>query len=164
MNLRKQEDQTLKEIRTTLRKNKGENLKKSVNCSLYLGGKFAYFSSVRGRGCSGCVYWGQGESNVASKCHYCGKSTRVYSAPPHSLHKQPQLLARCTHFLCRRKAGGCSCNNEIAPHRLLDTGHKVRDWQGGMQREASWKPQGAAGNTEFTESKGDFNQELWEAC
>ena len=69
-----------------------------------------------------------------------------------------------------RKAGGCSCNNEIAPpHRLLDTGHKVRDWQGGMQREASWKPQGAAGNTklegsEFMESKGNFNQELWDAC
>lgn len=34
-----------------------------------------------------------------------------------------------------------------------------------MPKEASWKPQGAAGNTklegsEFTESKGNFNREL----
>lgn len=72
----------------------------------------------------------------------------------------------------QRKAGGCSCNNERAAHRLLVTGHKVRDRQGGRPKEASWKPQGAAGNTElegsetseFTESKGNFNQELWEAC
>lgn len=108
-----------------------KTLRNQLIVALYLEGKFAYFSSFgTGRGCSDTTTTRTTQTGFKVSLLWginTGLQLPELGPLSHALHKELQLLARCTHFLCSGKDGGRSWDNEQAPHRLL--GFQDIEWE-----------------------------------